>query len=327
MMMRAVQCHQFDGIEGLTIDQISRPDPKDHEVLIEVDHAGLNFPDLLAIQGLYQIKASLPFTPGVEVAGTIVSTGAGVTRLKARQRVLAVVQHGGLAEYCCAPESSVVPIPDQLPMAQAAGLAITCGTALHALSGLAGLDESSTLLVLGAAGGVGTAAVSIARCLGARVIAAASTDDKLAFARKAGADELIHTERDSIGDRIKVLAPEGVNVVFDPVGGSQAIDALKSLAWQGRYLVIGFASGDIPSIPANQLLLREATVQGVWWGQWLGRNPAGGAADFMRLMRWIGEGRLTLPEPEIISLDEVQSGFERIQNRQVTGKVVIRIGQ
>lgn len=324
-MMRAVQCHRFEGIDGLKLESIERPQPQAHEVLIEVDHAGLNFPDLLAIQGLYQVKASLPFIPGIEVSGTIAETGSAVTRLTVGQRVLAVIQTGGLAEYCCAAESSVVPIPESLPMPQAAGLAITHGTALHALSGLAGLAQGESLLVLGAAGGVGAAAVAIGHCLGARVIAAASSHDKRRFAQSLGAEEVIDPQGDSLRERCRALAADGVDVIFDPVGGDLALDALKCLSWQGRYLVIGFASGEIPSIPANQLLLREASVHGVWWGQWLGRDPEGAAADFGRLMHWIAEGRLQLPEPEILSLDQVVTGFERIRDRQVMGKVVIRI--
>ena len=271
--MQALVCKQYGSTDDLVIEKWARPEPGPGQLQIDVTAAGINFPDILSIAGQYQDKTPPPFVPGGEVAGTVAAIGADVTRFTVGDAVIALPSGGGFAEVCVADESMVMTRPAAVSFVQGAGFSVTYGTSYHALKQSADLQAGETVLVLGAAGGVGIAAVEIAKTMGASVIAAANGADKLAFAAESGADELIDYGKESLRDAIKTLTDgNGVDVVYDPVGGELALQALRSLAWQGRYLVIGFASGDIPKMPANIALLKEASIIGVWWGTWAKRT-------------------------------------------------------
>ena len=277
--MRALVCNAFGPPESLNLEQHHAPLPATGQVLVDVKAAGINFPDILMIGGEYQVKTAPPFVPGNELAGIVEAVGEGVSRFSAGDHVIATPTGGAFAEKCVADQHMCLPLPDKLSFEQGAGFTITYATSYHAFRQSTELKPGETVLVLGAAGGVGITAVEIARALGAKVIAAASSDEKLGFARQAGADELINYSKVSLRDAVKELTGgKGVDVVFDPVGGELAQQALRSLAWHGRYLVVGFACGDIPQIPANIALLKEARISGVWWGTWAkkasGRRPA-----------------------------------------------------
>lgn len=273
--MRALVCKEYGGLDTLEIQEREAPAPGDGELLVSVRAAGINFPDLLTIAGQYQVKTSPPFVPGNEAAGVVTAVGPGVTRFKPGDAVICMPTGGAFAEQCVVHENFAMPMIPGMGFPEAAGFAITYGTSMHALSQSAALQAGETLLVLGAAGGVGTTAVELGKAMGARVIAAASNAEKLAFARAAGADEGIDYSTTSLRDAVKELTDgKGVDVVYDPVGDDLATQALRSLAWHGRYLVIGFASGEIPSFPANLALLKEASIVGVWWGTWAARHPA-----------------------------------------------------
>lgn len=321
--MRAVVCHEFAPIDQLRIEERPDPVPGPGKVVVAVRAAGVNFVDGLFVQGKYQIKPPLPFTPGGEVAGEVAAVGEGVEQVAVGDRVLAMPWLGGYASHVEVAAGGVVPIPPPLSYGQAAALVQSYGTMLFALTVRTQLTPGEWVLVLGAGGGIGLAAVDVARHLGARVIAAASSDEKLALARAAGAEATIAYETEDLKGRAREISGGGVDLVVDPVGDRFADPALRALGWMGRYLVIGFAGGDIPRLPANQVLLNNRTVVGIDWGAWTLRDPAGNLALLGRLMELAGAGALTPVQPTEHPLDDVVRVLTDLQDRKVAGKVVL----
>lgn len=324
--MRALVCKELGSTDKLVIEQQPDPVAGPGEVLVRVHAAGINFPDILVIKGLYQVKIEPPFIPGNEAAGVVVAVGEDVARYQPGERVIIMPQGAAFAELCAVGVERVVPMPATLNFEQAAGFAITYGTSYHALKQGAKLQAGETVLVLGAAGGVGITAVECARAMGARVIAAASSDEKLAFARSAGADETINYSEETLNDRCKALTQgKGVDVVYDPVGGELAQQALRALAWHGRYLVIGFASGDIPDFPANIALLKEASIVGIWWGTWLLNHPREAAQNMQELFGMVADDILKPRVTESWPLENYAQAFDSITNRSARGKVILNL--
>ena len=324
--MRALVCNAFGPPESLNLEQHHAPLPATGQVLVDVKAAGINFPDILMIGGDYQVKTAPPFVPGNELAGIVEAVGEGVSRFSPGDHVIATPTGGAFAEKCVADQHMCLPLPDKLSFEQGAGFTITYATSYHAFRQSTALKPGETVLVLGAAGGVGITAVEIARALGAKVIAAASSDEKLGFARQAGADELINYSKVSLRDAVKELTGgKGVDVVFDPVGGDLAQQALRSLAWHGRYLVVGFACGDIPQIPANIALLKEACITGVWWGTWAERHPADAQLNMMELAAMVQDDSLKPRVTETYPLEQYAAAFAAITKRRAKGKVVLRM--
>jgi NADPH2:quinone reductase len=322
--VKAIVCRELGPPEKLVCEELPEPPLPAHGVRIRVAGAGVNFPDTLIIAGKYQMKATPPFTPGAEVAGTVLEAGARVTQVKPGDRVAAIVPIGGYAEQVVAPAQAVLPLPSALDPVTAAGFPLVYGTAYHALVQRGALQAGETLLVLGAAGGVGLAAVQLGKLLGARVIAAASCADKLALCRSHGADETVDYTRESLKEAVKKLTRgAGADVIYDPVGGALAQDCLSAINWKGRYLVIGFASGTIPEIAANRLLLKGAAAIGVFWGAFVAREPQLSAENFRRLFAWIAEGRLKPPAPKTYPLAEAAQALRAMMERRVTGKIVL----
>ena len=321
--MKAVVCKEFGPIENLTVEDLPAPAPGPGEVLITVHAAGVNFPDGLMVRGEYQMKPPRPFTPGNEVAGVVTALGEGVTSLKTGQRVVSLCGLGGFAEQVVAPADRALPIPDGMDFNTAGGLMLVYGTSLHALQDKAKLKAGETLLVLGAAGGVGLAAVELGRAMGARVIAAASTAEKLELAKAHGAEIGINYATADLRAELKHLVPGGVDVVYDPVGGPMTEAAVRGMAWGGRLLVIGFANGEIPKLPLNLLLLREGEAIGVFWGAWTQRDPAGHAANVARIMQWFTEGKLKPHVGAAYPLTDVTSALDDVMGRRAQGKIVL----
>ncbi len=323
--MRALVCKEFGPPETLVIEDLPEPEPGTGQVKIDVRAAGINFPDLLMIAGQYQVKTPPPFVPGAEVAGVVTAVGDGVSRIKPGDEVIAMPLGGAFSEVCVADEISTVPKPGALGFEQAAGFAITYFTTMHAFRQSAKLEARETVLVLGAAGGVGSSAVELGKAMGARVIAAASSDEKLAFAKELGADEVINYSSQSLNDAVKSLTDgKGVDVVYDPVGGDLAQEALRATGWHGRYLVIGFASGDIPQIPANLALLKEASIVGVWWGTWATKHPELQYANMQELGALLADGKIQPRVSEAFLLDDYRDAFRAISERRAMGKVVFK---
>lgn len=322
--MKALVCREYGPPEKLVIETRPDPVPGAGEVLVDVKAAGINFPDVLLIAGTYQVKVPPPFVPGNEAAGIVEAVGEGVARCKPGDRVIITPNSGAFAEKCLCNEKLCLPMPDGMTFEQGAGFTITYATSYHAFRQSTEVKPGDTVLVLGAAGGVGITAVEIAKVLGARVIAAASSEEKLQFAREAGADDTINYSDVSLRDAVKELTGgKGVDVVYDPVGGELAQMALRSLAWHGRYLVIGFACGDIPAFPANIALLKEASIIGVWWGTWAGHNPGDALRNMVELSAMVDEGQLRPRVTESYPLDRFTDAFSAITERRAKGKVVL----
>ncbi len=325
--MRALVCTELGPTDKLVISEQPDPIAGPGQVLVQVMAAGINFPDILVIKGLYQVKIEPPFIPGNEAAGVITAIGDGVKHYKIGDRVMIMPEGGAFAELSSVPVERVIPMPESLNFEQAAGFTITYATSYHALKQSANIQPGDTALVLGAAGGVGITAVEIAKAMGARVIAAASNDDKLDFARSAGADETINYSTESLKEQCKALTDgKGVDVVYDPVGGELALQALRALAWHGRYLVIGFACGDIPKFPANIALLKEASIIGVWWGTWAARHPADSLQNMQELAVMLAKGELTPRVTESYPLEQFAAAFDSLSSRRAQGKVILRLG-
>jgi len=325
--MKAVICREFGPIEKLRIEEIASPVPQAGQLLLRVAACGVNFYDGLAVQGNYQVKPPFPFSPGGEVAGEVISVGEGVARFRPRQRVMAFTGFGGYAEEIAVPADNAFPIPDSMSFDHAAAFLIAYATSHHALKDRAALKSGEALLVLGAAGGVGLTAVEIGKQMGARVIAAASSPEKLSLAREYGASETIDYARDDLRERVKALTGgRGVDVVYDPVGGKQGEAAMRSLALLGRHLVIGFASGDIPTAAFNQLLLKQIALIGVLWGNFATAEPQRNAGNIAELLAWYGDGTLRPHVSETYPLAQALEGLGRVMSRQAHGKVVIRPG-
>jgi NADPH2:quinone reductase len=322
--MRAVRVHELIGPSGLRVDDVPDPSAGPGQVLIDVRASGVNFPDVLLSRGLYQFKPPPPFSPGAECAGVVREVGAGVTRVAPGDRVALTQVSGTFVEKLAVPEAAVFKLPDAVSFEVGAATLLTYLTTYHALVDRAAIQPGETLLVLGAAGGVGVAACELGAALGARVIAAASTDDKLAFCREHGATEVINYTREDLKDRIKALTSgNGVNVVYDPIGGSYAEAALRGTAWQGRYLVIGFASGEIPKIPLNLVLLKGCQIVGVYWGSFAMRDPARNRDHANQVFRWVAEGKLRPAVDAALPFDRAGEALERLEKRQVKGKLVL----
>jgi NADPH2:quinone reductase len=321
--MRAVRCHELTGPAALRVDELDAPVAGEGQVVVDVRAAGVNFPDVLITAGKYQFAPGLPFVPGGEAAGVVREVGEGVTGIAVGDRVAATMLFGAFAEQVCVPASNVFALPDAVPFDVGAAVLVAYATTMHALIDRAQLRAGETLLVLGAAGGVGLAAIELGKCLGARVIAAASSEAKLALCRSRGADETIDYGREDLRARLKVLAPKGVDVVYDPVGGDFTELAVRSLAWEGRLLVVGFTTGTIPKIPTNLLLLKNCQVMGVFWGAFTQREPARNRAHIDQLLQWIAEGRVRPHIDAALPLDRAAEALGRLERREAQGKLVL----
>lgn len=324
--MKAVLCKAFGPAETLVLEDIASPEPKKNEVLLEVHAAGVNFPDTLIIEGKYQFKPPFPFSPGGEAAGVIRAVGEKVSHVKPGDRVMALTGWGSFAEEVAVPGYNVMPIPDGMDFASAAAFGMTYGTSMHALKQRANLQPGETLLVLGASGGVGLAAVEIGKAMGAKVIAAASSEAKLAVAKAAGADVLVNYSEGSLKDKLKeITGGQGVDVIYDPVGGDLFEEAFRSIAWNGRMLVVGFASGTIPSLPANLTLLKGASLVGVFWGSFAQRQPQDNATNFQQLFQWFAEGRIKPLVSQTYPLEKAADAINHLGQRKAVGKVVVTV--
>lgn len=323
--MRAVRVHELTGPSALRVDDdVPEPTAGAGQIVIDVKAAGVNFPDVLLSRGMYQFKPTPPFSPGGEAAGIVSAVGSGVTSVAVGDRVATTLLYGAFAERIVAPELAVVKLPEAVSFEIGAATLLTYATTYHALHDRAALQPGETLLVLGAAGGVGIAAVELGVLMGARVIAAASTDDKLAFCKRHGATDVINYTTEDLKDRLKALTGgNGVDVVYDPVGGSLAEAALRGTAWKGRYLVVGFASGDIPKIPLNLVLLKGCQIVGVFWGSFAMRDPAANRAHAERIFRWVAEGKLHPAIDAVLPFDKAAEALGRLDTRKVMGKLVL----
>lgn len=322
--MKALLCREFGPEQNLTVEDIDAPALQPGHVRIEVAAGGLNFPDLLCVRGEYQFKPPLPFVPGTEGAGTIAELGEGAEGVGVGDRVLFNTPVGAFAEQVVVPAASVTKIPDSMPFEAAAGLTIVYGTSYHALKQRAQLQAGETLLVLGAAGGVGLATVELGKAMGAKVIAAASSDEKLAVCREHGADELINYTNEDLKTRVKELTgKQGVDVIYDPVGGDFTEAAFRGIAWGGRHLVIGFAAGDIPKLPLNLPLLKGASAVGVFWGAWAMRDPAGHGQNMAELFAMFETGKIRPHIAGRYTLEDFLDGFNALSGRKAIGKVVL----
>ncbi|MBQ0961415.1 NADPH:quinone oxidoreductase family protein [Ideonella sp. 4Y11] len=322
--MHAWICSNDGGPEALRWTEQATPEPGPGQARVAIRAASLNFPDLLITQGKYQHKPPYPFVPGAEFAGVVEAVGDGVTRLKVGDRVIALAGTGGFATHALVDEARLLPLPAGMPFEHGAAFAFTYGTSHHALIDRGALQAGETVLVLGAGGGVGTAAVQIAKAAGARVIAGAAGADKVAFCREIGADETIDYASEDLRERLKALTGgRGPDVVYDPVGGDLAEAAFRSIAWRGRYLVVGFAAGGIPTLPLNLPLLKGASLVGVFWGEFVRREPAASARGLAQLAGWYAEGRVRPLIDSQLPLAELGEAFRRLAARQVRGKLVM----
>ena len=327
--MKAVVCSEFGMADKLTLDaNWAEPEVGENEILIDVKAAGLNFPDVLMIQGKYQYQPEMPFVPGGECAGVVAAIGPKVSRFKEGDRVIAAAGTGAFAENVVVNEFGAFPMPGKLSFEQAAGISITYFTSYYALKQRAQIKEGETLLVLGAAGGVGTSAIEIGKLMGAKVIAAASSAEKLELCRQLGADEVINYSEESLKDRVKELTGgKGVDVIYDPVGGDYSEPAVRSMAWNGRYLVIGFASGPIPSIPLNLTLLKGCSIVGVFWGRFSGEEPEVQIKNVEELWSLFEEGKLNPVVTDCFPAEQYEEAFNCLVQRRARGKVILTFGQ
>ena len=322
--MRAVQVSEFGGPEKLRLENVPEPSLGEGEIVIRPTAVGLNFFDTLVLRNRYQITPSLPFSPGSEIAGEIEGLGPGVSGLRIGQRVVAFIGGNGCREKVTTKASNAISIPDGVSDKAAAGIPVTYGTALHAFKDRAQLKEGESVAVLGAAGGAGVAAIEITKLMGARVIAVASSADKLAFALAHGADEGVNYETEDLKGRLKDLTGQnGVDVLYDPVGGDHAEPALRAMAWEGRYLVLGFASGTIPRLPLNLVMLKGCAIIGVFWTAFVERNPDAHRANMELLLDWCEEGLIAPHIHATFALTDTAKALSLIEERKVTGKVIV----
>jgi NADPH2:quinone reductase len=322
--MRAVRVHELIGPRGLRVDDVESPRPGEGEVLVQVHAAGVNFPDVLLSYGKYQFKPEPPFIPGGEAAGVVSAVGAGVSGLKAGDRVAATMVNGAFAEQLVIPEAAAVKLPEGVDFTTGAITLLTYATTYHALVDRAELKAGETLLVLGAAGGVGVAAIQLGKLLGARVIAAASSAEKLDFCKRMGADDGVNYAAEDLKDRVKALTGgEGVDVVYDPVGGKYSEAALRAIAWKGRLLVVGFAAGDIPKVPLNLVLLKGCQVVGVFWGAFAMRETAKNRANCEQVLRQVAQGKLKPHLDATFPFARAAEALERLERRAALGKIAL----
>jgi NADPH2:quinone reductase len=325
--MRALLCKEHGLPDRLElVDDWPAPQAEKGQVVIGIRAAGLNFPDVLIIQGKYQFQPEMPFVPGGECAGEVIAVGEGVDRYKVGDKVIAMTGHGCFCEQIAVDQHAVMPMPEGLDFTQAAGVAMTYFTSYHALKQRAKLKEGETLLVLGAAGGVGSTAVELGKMMGAKVIAAASSEEKLALCRELGADETInYSEQDLKGAIKELTGGKGVDVVYDPVGGDYAEPALRGMAWNGRYLVVGFAAGDIPEVPLNLALLKGCSIVGVFWGRFIGEEPTVHLQNIKDLWGLFAEGRLKPAINDVFALEDYAEAYDVMMGRRARGKVILTI--
>ncbi len=324
--MKAVLCKSYGPPENLSLEDVADPSPGPGQVLIDIHCAALNFPDTLQIQGKYQFQPPFPFTPGSECSGLVKAIGAGVTKAKVGDRVMAMCGIGGMAEQALVAEQNIRLLPEEMDMRAAAGFNMIYGTSYYALKQRAQLKAGETLLVLGASGGVGLAAVELGKAMGATVIAAASSDEKLTYAKNAGADHLLNYGDGELKDKVKAItAGKGADVIYDPVGGDLFHQASRSIAWDGRLLVIGFASGEIPSYKVNLALLKSASIVGVFWGAWHARFPKENEKNFDEMFQMYKEGKLKPLVTQVFSLQDYAAALNTFIERKAVGKVVLEV--
>lgn len=322
--MKAIMCHEFAPIDSLSYEEVLDPTPNEHEIIIDVAACGINFPDGLLVQGLYQLKPEHPFSPGSEVTGTISQLGTKVKHLKLGQRVIGLTMTGGYAEKVAINSRMVLPLPDTISFEQGAGLITAHATAHHALKQRAKLKKGETLLVTGASGGTGLAAVQIGKAMGAKVIALCSTQEKLLAAKEQGADELLLSNDPDLKDKIKALtANKGVDVVYEVVGGDLFNVCARSMAWNGRLLVIGFASGSIPEFPVNLALVKGFSVIGVFWGSFAQKEPANFMLNMQELLAWYEQGQVKVVIDQVFPLSQAPEALTKVFNRQSIGKLIL----
>jgi NADPH2:quinone reductase len=322
--MHAWLCENPIGVQALRWAELPTPEPAPGQVRIAVHAASLNFPDLLTVQGKYQVKPPLPFVPGSEFSGTVDAVGEGVSHLKAGDRVATIGVTGGFGTHACVSAAQVLPLPPGFDLDDAAGFAFTYGTSYHALVDRAALRAGETVLVLGAAGGVGSAALQIAKAAGARVIAAVSNADKAGFCLRLGADATIDYGRENLRDALKALTDgRGPDVVYDPVGGDLAEAAFRSIAWRGRHLAIGFAAGPIPSLPLNLPLLKGASIVGVFWGEFVRREPKAFVQQIGQLVAWYAQGLVKPAIDAKLPMAQLPEAYARMGSRRVLGKLLL----
>ncbi|MEL6402982.1 MAG: NADPH:quinone oxidoreductase family protein [Chloroflexota bacterium] len=323
--MKAILCKEFTQPDGLVYEDIDSPKVRNGEVKIAVKAVGVNFPDLLMVQGLYQMKPPFPFSPGLEVAGEIIEVGGGVDNRHVGQRVIGVLNYGGFAEEAIAPALMTLPMPDNMSWEDGAGFALVYGTSHVALAHRARLQAGEKLLVLGAAGGVGLTAVELGTLMGAEVIAAASTEEKLALTREYGAQHTInYTEQDLRAEMKAITSSKYADVVYDPVGGDAFDVAVRCVAWEGRYLVIGFASGRIPELAVNRVLLKNSSLVGVFWGAYALNDPAVMQQSFQTLLTWYAEGKIKPHIDRVYPLADAAQALTDMANRKAKGKLILK---
>ena len=323
--MRAILCKEYGPAETLEITDLPSPEAEGSGVKIKVRAAGLNFPDTLIIEGKYQIKPPMPFAPGGEMAGEVLAVGDKVSRFKVGDRVMGLTGYGSFAEEIVVAEDRLIPIPDGMSDEEAAAFSMVYGTSYHALKQRANLKPGESVLVLGASGGVGLATVELAKVMGAHVIAAASSADKLEVAREAGADELINYTEEPLKDAVKRIAKDGVDVIYDPVGGDFTEQALRCMAWEGRHLIIGFAAGDIPKIPANLALLKGCAVVGVFWGAFTMKDPQAHMQNVKELLQLYTDGKIHPRVSEVYPFEEYANALNALSQRKAKGKIVLKV--
>lgn len=324
--MKALVCKEFGPAKNLKVEEMNEPIPNSDEVCIKVHAAGVNFPDILMVEGKYQVKPAFPFAPGAEAAGEIISIGDNITKYKIGQRVIAMTGHGAFAEIVKASEKKLIPLNDNVDFETASILPMVYGTSAHALIQRGKLKKGETLLVHGAAGGVGLAAVEIGKAMGARVIATASTDEKCQVAREHGADETINYSNGQFKEIVKSMTDgKGADVIYDPVGGDVFDQSLRCIAWEGRLLVVGFTSGRIPSAPANLALLKSCDIVGVFWGAFVERTPHINLENFEKLYKWIDEGFIKPRISMKVSLENTLDAMQAIADRKIIGKAIVKI--
>ena len=316
--MRAILCKELGPANTLVIDDIPSPEPGKGQVKVRVKAAGLNFPDTLIIEGKYQIKPELPFSPGGEMAGEVLAVGEGVQRFKPGQRVMGLTGYGAFAEEILVPENQLIPVPDGMNDHTAAAFSMVYGTSYHALKQRANIQPGETLLVLGASGGLGKA-------MGATVIACASSEEKLAVAKEAGADDLINYAEEDLKDALKQRYPKGVDVIYDPVGDKFTEAAIRNMAWNGRLLIVGFAAGDIPKIPANLALLKGCSIVGVFWGAFTQKEPQTNIQNIMELMQLFNQGKINPRISQVFPFEDYEQALAALTSRTAKGKVVLDV--
>lgn len=324
--MKAALCKSLDGPNSLVIASVPEPIAGDGQAIVRVAAVGLNFADTLVTRGKYQFKPELPFSPGAEIAGIVESVGPNDLGIHVEQAVMAYVNWGGAAEKVAVDTGNLIAIPDGVPLTVAAGLSVTYGTAIHGLADRGRLKAGETVVVTGAAGGAGQAAVEIAKLMDARVIAIVSSDEKAAIARAAGADEVILFPGTDLKTEVRNLTGgHGADVVYDCIGGEVSEPLIRALNWQGRFLVVGFAAGEIPKIPSNLVFIRGAEMAGVFWGEAIRRDPAGHRANMRRLLQWVREGRLSPRVQATYALDDIAEALGVLDRREATGKIVVTV--